>query len=130
MRTKTDVQSYLLDLGVPFHEVGDAKWVIEDEAEGIPKIVVQLADPLVVFHIKVMPCPTERREEFLEALLRANVDQMVHGAFGLSGNEVVLLDTLQLENLDFNEFQASIESLDYALAQHASSLAPWSKPEA
>jgi hypothetical protein len=36
---------------------------------------------------------------------------MIHGAYGIEDNNVVLIDTLQSENLDYNEFQATLEAL-------------------
>ena len=38
---------------------------------------------------------------------------------------VGLTDTLELENLDFNEFEASFDSVTLALASHMSALAPY-----
>jgi hypothetical protein len=38
---------------------------------------------------------------------------------------VELTDTLELENLDFNEFEASFESLTLALASHLGALATY-----
>jgi len=43
---------------------------------------------------------------------------MVHGAFGLEGEAVVLVDALELENLDFNEFQAVIDDMSMAVTKH------------
>jgi len=43
----------------------------------------------------------------------------------VDGNDIVLSDTLELENLDFNEFQASFESMTLALASHLGTLAPY-----
>ena len=38
---------------------------------------------------------------------------------------MVLTDTLELENLDYNEFEASFDSITLALASHYSALAPF-----
>ena len=40
-------------------------------------------------------------------------------------NHVVLTDTLELENLDFSEFEASFDSITLALASHLAALAPY-----
>jgi hypothetical protein len=42
---------------------------------------------------------------------------MVHGAYGIEDNNVVLIDTLQAENLDYNEFQATLDALMLASTQ-------------
>ena len=49
----------------------------------------------------------------------------MHGSYGVEGNHVVLTDTLELENLDFSEFEASFDSLTLALATHLGALAPY-----
>jgi hypothetical protein len=48
----------------------------------------------------------------------------VHGAFALDeeGTMVLFRDTLQLENLDLNEMDGTIEALSLALAEFAEEL--------
>ena len=43
---------------------------------------------------------------------------MVHGAYGIDEEDLVLTDTLELESLDFPELQASLESMQMASASH------------
>jgi hypothetical protein len=64
-----------------------------------------------------MEIPKDRREYFFKLLLELNATNMVHGAYGIEGDNVVLIDTLQTENLDFNEFQASLDALLMASTQ-------------
>ena len=40
---------------------------------------------------------------------------MVHGAFGLEGETVVVIHALELENLDLNEFQAVVDDMSMAV---------------
>jgi hypothetical protein len=42
---------------------------------------------------------------------------MIHGAYGLEGDVVALIDTLQSEQLDLNEFQATVDALLLAINQ-------------
>jgi hypothetical protein len=58
-------------------------------------------------------------------LLELNARELVHGSYGIEGDHVVLTDTLELENVDFSEFEASFDSLSLALATHMSALAPY-----
>jgi len=51
---------------------------------------------------------------------------MVHGAFGLEGDAVVIVHALELENLDLNEFQAVIDDVSMAIAKHFPTLSRWS----
>jgi len=64
-----------------------------------------------------MEIPKKRREEFFKLLLELNATNMIHGAYGIEGDNVVLIDTLQSESLDFNEFQASLDALVLASTQ-------------
>ena len=54
--------------------------------------------------------------------LELNAVDLIHGAYGLEDGEVILSDTLELENLDFSEFRATLESLTLALTSHWDSL--------
>jgi hypothetical protein len=67
--------------------------------------------------MKLMVIPKERREDFFKLLLELNATQMLHGAYGIEGDNVVLIDTLQSEHLDFNEFLASLDALLLASTQ-------------
>ena len=47
---------------------------------------------------------------------------MVHGAYAVDGNSIVIIDTLEAETMDLEELQASIDAIGLALAQHYRSL--------
>jgi hypothetical protein len=65
----------------------------------------------------------ENPGELYKRLLQMN-RSLVHGAFVLNedGESILFRDTLQLENLDRNELEASIHSLSLALAEYSSEL--------
>ena len=128
MKTKEDIEGYLIRMEFPFEEIEDGLWVIHDEVSHVDNIVVLYDPPIVVFRVKLMEVPAQRREEFFEYLLRLNATQMVHGAYGIENNNVVLIDTLQAENLDFNEFQASVEALAMAITQDYDKLTAFRSP--
>jgi hypothetical protein len=80
---------------------------------------------VVILRIKVMALPAERREEFFERLLRLNADDLLHGAYALEGEAVILIDTLELDSMDLEELRASMEALGLALVQHYKTLSPY-----
>jgi hypothetical protein len=123
-RTLEDMNSYLAKLEMPYEEIKEGTWVIHDHDDKIENIVVSFADPIVVFRVKVMDAPSDRdkRARLCEKLLELNATDMVAGAYGLEGNAVVWTDTLQSENLDYNEFQASVDALSLSISQHYSEL--------
>jgi len=55
--------------------------------------------------------------------LRLNAGGLAHGAYGLENDHVILTDALEAENLDPNEFMATLESFELALSQHRDALA-------
>jgi len=119
MATGQDIEGYLIQMGVPFEEIAKDTWMIHDQYEQIDNIVVTLNEPVVLFHVKLMDIPeTVDRMKLYETLLTLNTTDMMHGAYGLENNAVVATDTLQSENLDFNEFQASVDSLSLCISDH------------
>ncbi len=88
----------------------------------LENIVVYHNPPIITLRVKVMELPKENREALYEKLLTLNATELLQGAYGLEEGFIVLLDTLQSENLDANELQASIDSLSLALSSHYGTL--------
>jgi hypothetical protein len=63
-----------------------------------------------------------------KALLQKNRD-IIHGAFALdeSGTRVIFRNTLQVENLDKNEFEATLNSLSLLLSEYSEQIIQFSK---
>jgi hypothetical protein len=118
MVTREDLESFLIRMDVEGHEVDDGMYLIRSRNGG-PAVVAHHSPPLLVLRMKVMDLPTgEGKEELYRTLLVLNATDVVHGAYGIEENELILSDTLELETLDFLEFQASIESMQLAAASH------------
>jgi hypothetical protein len=98
-------------------------WLVRTPEDA--EVVVHFAPPVVILRVRVMELPDSepRRGELFRQLLEYNARDLVHGSYGLEGDHVVLTDALELENLDFSEFEASFDSLNLALASHLGSLA-------
>ena len=129
MTGREDVQGFIerLDDGVvTSEELKPGLWMLTPEQDGV-RIVVNFGPPVVVFRVNVMNLPgdAEKRTSLMQKLLELNATELLHGSYGIEGDSVVLTDALQLENLDFNEFQASIDSITLALASHLRALAPY-----
>ena len=119
MVNASDIEGYFAQMNLPFESVGPDTWVVHDEYDSIGNIVVQLNLPVVFFRVKLMEIPKKvDRQQLFETLLRLNATDMIHGAYGLEDNSVVATDTLQAENLDFNEFQASVDALGLCISDH------------
>ena len=124
MKSKEDIESYLLQAGQVYEEVAEGMWIVGRPEEG-ERLVVKYQPPVLVCRINVMDVPkgTTNKEELFQTLLTLNAAEMMHGAYGLEGGKIVISDALQLENLDFNEFQATIDDITLAVADHYTRLA-------
>ena len=131
MRTEQDVEAYLLRLKRRFGSVDDqpGTFVVESSG-GMPPVALRVNPPLVVLRVHIgdvkqgsNPVPLFRK------LLELNARQLVHASYGLDDEHVVLSSALELENLDFNELQATLDEIDVALAQHVPELARLAKDE-
>jgi hypothetical protein len=128
MASSEDIEGYLIQMGVPYEQIAEQTWMIHDEYEQIDNIIVTLNDPVVLFHVKLMEIPEGcDRQQLFEQLLTLNTTDMLHGAYGLEGNAVVATDTHQAENLDFNEFQASVDALSLCITDHYRKLSKFHK---
>jgi hypothetical protein len=128
MVTKDDLQSFIDRLeggSVESKEVEPGLWLLRTAQGG--EVVITCSGPVVILRVRVMELPTdeERRSDLFRQLLEINARDLVHGSYGLEGDHVVLTDTLELENLDYSEFEASFDSLTLALSSHLSALAPY-----
>jgi hypothetical protein len=134
MTSKDDIENYLARLeaeGIHAKEVKPGLWVLTG-APDHPEVAVQYTPPVLVLRVKVLDLSKKgakskksTQEELYRHLLRLNATDLVHGSYGIDGDAVVLTDALELENLDFNEFQASYDSMMLALAAHLQTLAPY-----
>ena len=114
---KEKLESFFINMDLTYEEVGDNMWVISDEANNLGHVVVYAEDELVTIRAKVMQIPSSKKEEFFEELLRLNAE-MVHGAYAIEEDSVLLIDSLEFPTMDLEEFQASLDSTGLALAQH------------
>ncbi len=128
MTSREDIEGFIARLeaeGVHAREIEPGLWVLNSNGDG-PDVVVHYAPPVVVLRVRVMTLPKKlKKPELYRHLLELNAKDLVHGSYGIDGNDIVLSDTLELENLDFSEFRASFESMTLALASHLATLAPY-----
>ena len=128
MITRDDLQHWLdrLDGGTALaKELEPNLWLVQT-TEGV-EVVVHYAPPVVLLRVRMMELPAgeSRRGELFRRLLELNARELVHGSYGLEGDHIVLTDALELENLDYNEFEASFDSITLAVASHLGALAPY-----
>jgi len=129
MLTKEKLESYFSELDLSYEEKNKNVWLIFGEEKGLENTIIMMDDPIVIIRVKVMEVPEDSKSELFEQLLRLNATDMVHGAYALEGNNVILINTLLAETMDLEELQASIDALGLALAQHYEVLSKFRKKE-
>lgn len=118
MSLKEKIEGYLIDLSIPFEEKSENFWLISSQERSLENIALTVEDTIATVTVNVMPLPSTNKEALFEKLLFLNANEMVHGAYGIEGTNIVLIDTLEGETMDIEELQASLDSISLALAQH------------
>jgi len=112
------IEQYLIDLKYNYQEVKPNFWLLDDAEHDLEGMVIMYAEPLVIFRVQVMTIPENNRLEFFKKLLELNASDMLHGAYGLEGEKIVISNSLEYETMDYGEFQASLDAISLALNQH------------
>ncbi|AXT57782.1 hypothetical protein SAMN04487910_2045 [Aquimarina amphilecti] len=123
------VKDYLLKLNFNIiHEnSGDGIIMISKENEGIKNLIIGVALPILIIEQHIFNIKN-KNELVYRSLLQKNRD-IVHGAFVLdeTGEKVIFRDTLQLENLDLNELEGTLNSLSLLLSEYSQQIINFSK---
>lgn len=123
------VQGYLLDLDFNILQENEEDGVfwVDNEDAGIHNLVIGCLDPILVMEQFLFEIKEDTKEMYKKLLIK-NRD-IIHGAFVLdeTGKKVIFRDTLQLENLDQNELEGSLNSLSLLLSEYSEELIEFSK---
>jgi hypothetical protein len=123
MLTKEDIESFLIRLsatGATYSEVEPGFWIVRPSPESELSLAVTYSPPVVLLRIDVMTLPEDATHTatLTRRLLELNASDLLHGAYGIQNEHIVLTEALELSALDFEEFLASYESMTLALASH------------
>ena len=130
MVTQEDIESFLDRLGAEgatYSEVESGLWRLRPGGALDFDVVVHFSPPVVVLRVKVMEIPGDDIEcgRLARRLLELNASDLVHGAYGIENDSIVLTEALELAHLDFEEFLAAYEGITLALASHVRELASY-----
>ena len=123
MVTREDIESWLDRLGnegVSYEEVEPGFWRVRPSGLLDIDVVVHYNPPVVVLRVKVMNVPQQNGKgaELNRRLLELNATDLVHGSYGIAGDQIVLTEALELAHLDYEELLAAYEGMTLALASH------------
>ena len=128
MRSVKDVEAYLGRLNRQFHPVeGEPATFLISSGEQFPPVALRVDPPLVVLRVHIGDVPKGEPVGLFRKLLQLNAKGLVHSSYGIDGERIILSAALELENLDFNELEATLDEIDLALAEHVPLLSDLSK---
>jgi len=116
--TESKIEQYLIDLMITYQQVGKNLWLLDDEERSLQGVAIMQAEPLVIVRAEVMDVPKGNLLELFTKLLELNASDVIHGAYALDKNKIILLDTLQYESMDNEDFRATLDSFSMALVEH------------
>ena len=123
------VKDYLLQLNynITHENPSDGIIMVSKENEGINNLILGIALPILIIEQHIFNIKN-KNELVYRSLLQKNRD-IVHGAFVLdeTGDKVIFRDTLQLENLDLNELEGTLNSLSLLLSEYSQQIINFSK---
>ena len=64
MSANAKVEGYLINLGMTFEQIDENSWIINDDENGLERVAVITADPLLIIRVNVMGIPESKKEEF------------------------------------------------------------------
>lgn len=122
-------QDYLLELdfNITFQNPEDGILVVQKENSGIKNLILGVAPPILILEQFIFKI-NNQSEKIFKSLLQKNRD-VIHGAFVLneSGEKVIFRDTLQIENMDLNELEGSLNSLSLLMSEYSDKIIEFSK---
>jgi len=130
MVTREGIEGFLDRIaaeGATYREIEPGLWAVSPGGALGVDIIVHYTPPVVLLRVKVLDLPRDdtRGASLNRRLLELNATDLVHGSYGIADGAIVLTEALELDHLDYEEFQASYESMTLALATHLRELASY-----
>ncbi|MDR2954904.1 MAG: YbjN domain-containing protein [Prevotella sp.] len=123
------IESFISKLGysVSYQSSEKGIFLIESEGDGIKNLIIGVAPPILILEQYIFTLKSDDKE-ILKSLLKKNRD-IIHGAFVLDeeGKKVIFRYTMQIENLDINEFEGALNSLGLLLSEYYEQIIEFSK---
>jgi hypothetical protein len=91
---------------------------LDDEERRLQGVAIMQAEPLVIARAEIMDIPKQNLLELYTKLLELNATDVLHGAYALESGKIVLIDTLEYNSMDYDDFRATLDSFSLALTQH------------
>jgi hypothetical protein len=123
-KTNEDLEGYLTKLERRFERGEDGTYLVAGGPQQAP-IAIRVAAPVVVVRVEIGAVPkgnSEREARVFRKLLELNATELLHAAYAIDDDFIVLGSALEIDNLDLNELEAVLADLDMAIAEHVPAL--------
>jgi len=119
IKTSDDLEAQLGRLGRRYERNPDGTFVLSIGPHQ-PPVALVMVPPVLVVQVAVGPAPTNDAiaAKVYKKLLELNASALLHTAYGLEAEQIVLAAALELDNLDLNELEAVLADIDVALSEH------------
>lgn len=119
IRSSDDLEAQLGRLGRRYERTPDGTFILSLGANQPPAAIL-LVPPVLVVQVAVGAAPKDltKAAPIYKKLLELNASALLHAAFGLENDQIVLAAALELDSLDLNELEAVLADIDVALGEH------------
>jgi hypothetical protein len=123
------IEKFVADAGctIVYKNEQDGILKIDNQPDGIHHLIIGIAPPILIMEQFLFSFRADNADMFKQ-LLQKNRD-MIHGAFVINeeGNKVLFRYTMQLENINLNEFEGALNSLGLLLSEYYQQIIDFSK---
>lgn len=111
------IEALMAKMGLKWQRLARGMWAVDDPEGKIPKISIcvepslKKGEDLLKFIIFICDIPRDTGPKFFREFLKLNF-RVDHGTFALeTSTEMEFMDTLELKNLDGNEFEETLRAM-------------------
>jgi hypothetical protein len=118
VKTEEDLELMLNKLDRRFDRLEGGTFLLAIGANSAP-VALRIAAPVLVAQVQIGKAPSGNLEtQLYKKLLQLNATDLLHAAYALEGQSIVLTAALELESLDLNELEAVLADMAMALSKH------------
>ena len=120
LKSEEDLEAMLVKLDRRFDRLEGGTFLVAVGANLAP-VALRIAVPVLVAQVQIGGAPKGNpalESKVFRKLLQLNATDLLHAAYALEGDSIVLTAALELESLDLNELEAVLADMAMALSKH------------
>ena len=124
VKTDEDLEAYLAKLDRRFEKADDGTFLLS-MGPGQAPAALRLAPPVLVAQVRIGNAPKgniQQEAAVFRRLLELNASDLLHAAYALEADEMIVTAALELDGLDLNELEAVLADIGLALSEHVPGL--------